>query len=201
MARTLQNAIERHDSRAKPISNIGAFLCENGNEGETYSSPFIMSSSLTKFSSLIGLVAVGSVAFNAMGTQSEVDRLDAAELRKMVADLGHEVKDLNTEVGKEKFSITITTGGFNVPIGVEIAPSKNYIWLTANVGKAEESTKFEAMVKQNSKIQPTFFYVTDSGNVMVGLPMENHHVTPAWMKKCLEKISNDVANTSSVWSK
>ncbi|MBX3113874.1 MAG: hypothetical protein KF836_04845 [Fimbriimonadaceae bacterium] len=160
-----------------------------------------MSSSLTKFSSLVGLVAVGSVAFNAMGAQTDVDRLDAAELKKLFVDLGHEVKDLNTEVGKEKFSITITTGGFNVPIGVEIAPSKNYIWLTANVGKADSATKYEGMVKQNSKIQPTFFYVTDNDNVMVGLPVENHDVTPVWMKKCLEKISNDVANTSSVWSK
>lgn len=161
----------------------------------------IMSSSLTKYSSLVGLVAMGSVAFTTLGTQAESEKLDAAGLKKLVTGLGYETKDIVTEVGKEKFSVDIATTGFNVPVGIEIAPSKNYIWLTANVGKADASTKFEAMVRQNSKIQPSFFYITDSGTQMVGLPIENHGVTPAWMKKGIDKIANDVSSTASVWQK
>jgi hypothetical protein len=180
---------------------LQALFRELGNDFQSRSSQVIMSSSLTKFSSLVGLVAIGSVAFNAIETQSETERLDAAGLKKLVTGLGYEAKDIVTEVGKEKFSVDIATTGFNVPVGVEIAPSKNYIWLTANVGKADAATKYEAMVKQNSKIQPSFFYVTDSGTMMVGLPVENHGVTPVWMKKCIDKLANDVSNSASVWQK
>lgn len=67
------------------------------------------------------------------------DPLDARKLKDMLIGMGYTVKDLNTDIGKEKYEVSITTTGFNVPISYEISPSKNFIWLIANLGKAKDS--------------------------------------------------------------
>jgi len=135
------------------------------------------------------------------GKAQSCDPLDARKLKDMLTGMGYTVKDLNTEVGKEKYEVSITTTGFNVPISYEISPSKNFIWLIANLGKPkdETSTANAALLKQNGKIQPCQFYITEKGNLMMGLAVENRGLTPAIMKRHTEKITNDVSNTASYW--
>jgi hypothetical protein len=132
--------------------------------------------------------------------QDESQVLDAAGLKTMVSGLGYEVKDLVTEVGKEKYQFTVKTGKFNVPIGVEIAPSKNYIWLTANLGKVTSKTKYEELLRSNALIQPSQFYVSSAGYLMIAIPVENHGVTPAWMRKSVDKLAKDLSDQATVWN-
>jgi hypothetical protein len=97
--------------------------------------------------------------------------------------------------------VSITTSGFNVPISYEISASKNFIWLIANLGKPkdETSTVNAGLLKQNGKIQPCQFYITEKGNLMMGLAVENRGLTPAIMRRHTEKITSDVSNTASFW--
>lgn len=132
-------------------------------------------------------------------TQDAEKPLEPDALKTMIEGLGYEVKVLSAEAGKEKFEFLVKTDAFNVPMAAEITPSKNYIWLTANLGKSGEKANYEGLMKANGIVQPVQFYVTKSGTLMVGLPIENHGVTPAWMKKGVEKVAADVSSQASVW--
>ena len=131
------------------------------------------------------------------------DPLTRQQLRSKLEELGYTVKDLNVKPGEEKHEVSIKTSSFNVPVAYEISPSTNYIWLTASLGpaKTEMAETNLALLKQNSKIQPCQFYITEKGNLMSGLAVENRGVTNAILRRHTEKIANDVTNTSSVWEK
>ena len=58
----------------------------------------------------------------------------------------------------------------------------------------------EKAIRQNQKIQPTFFYVTDKDNLMLGIAMENRALDAAVMKRHIEKMTSDVGSSSAVWS-
>lgn len=135
------------------------------------------------------------------GKAQSCDPLDAARLKDMLIQMGYTVKDIGTEVGKEKYQVDIKTSSFNVPLGYEISPSKNYIWLTANLGKPKDSTSTvnSDMLKQNGKIQPCQFYITSKGILMMGLAVENRGLTPAIMRRHTDKITGDVSSTSALW--
>lgn len=132
--------------------------------------------------------------------QAESEPLTAPELKKLVENLGYEVNVLNAEVGKEKYVFTVKTEAFNVPVGAEISPSKNYIWLTANLGQATAKTNYAGLLKANGSIQPAMFYVTSKDNLMCGYALENHGVTPAWFKKCVDKLAADISAQAPVWN-
>ncbi|MDQ2986550.1 MAG: hypothetical protein M3R13_07495 [Armatimonadota bacterium] len=154
-----------------------------------------------KFASFLLVVVSAFLVYGFAANQSQ--QVDRKQLRDMLVQLGYEVKDLVTEVGKEKYAVTITKDGLDIPIGYEISPSSTYIWLTVNLGQppAESSAKNLALLKQNTKIQPTFFYVTDAGRLMVGLPIDNRGVTNAILRQRSESIVDSVVRTKDIWTK
>ncbi len=144
----------------------------------------------------VGIPLIAGLAIN----QVESKPLDSPALKAMVDGLGYETKNIGSEVGKEKYEFKVKTEGFDVPMAAEISPSKNYIWLTANLGATSEKTKYEAILRANGAVQPTQFYVNSKGLLMVAIPIENHGVTPAWMKKCIDKLGNDLTDQAEAWN-
>lgn len=134
-------------------------------------------------------------------TELQSPQIDRKQLKEMLTQLGYEVKDLVTDPGKEKYTVTITKDGLDIPIGFEISPSLGYIWLTVNLGTAptDGNSKTLDLLKQNSKIQPTFFYITDKGLLMAGLPIDNRGVTNVTLRQRAESIAENVGKTQSVW--
>ena len=128
-------------------------------------------------------------------------QVDRKQLREMLVQLGYEVTDIVKDAGKEKYSVKYTKEGLDIPVGFEISPSNTYIWLTVNLGPApeESSAKNFALLKQNAKIQPTFFYVTDSGRLMAALAIENRGVTNQILRLRAETVSDNVGKTKSIW--
>jgi hypothetical protein len=126
--------------------------------------------------------------------------LEPADLQKIVEGMGYTTKMLNEEKGKEKFEFTIKAEGFDVPIAAEVSPSKNYVWFTVLLGKAtEDGAKNTALIKENFKIQPDFFYATEKGNLMMGIAVDNRGVNAAVVKRVTDKLAEDVSKTSKVW--
>lgn len=127
--------------------------------------------------------------------------IDQVHLKDLLVQLGYTVKDLLTTPGKEKYEIKITKDDLDVPIGLEISPSTNYIWLTVFLGAApsDTSSMFYNLIKQNAKIQPALFYVTDKGNLMMGLPVDNRGINNALLKRYTEFIAARVTDTKSYW--
>jgi len=128
-------------------------------------------------------------------------QIDRKQLRDMLVQLGYEVKDIIKDPGKEKYSVVITKEGLDIPVGFEISPNNAFVWLTVNLSEApaEGSPKCLALLKQNSKIQPTFFYVTDSGRLMAAFALMNRGITNADLRQRAENISDNVAKTKSTW--
>lgn len=128
------------------------------------------------------------------------DQITRPQLRAMLVQLGYEVKDLEKEVGKEKYQVDLKTEGFNIPMGVEISPSGNYIWLTVLLkNEATSADKALKLLKKNAEIQPTFFYITKSDKLMMALPVENRNVSNPVLKARLEKVAADVDKTAEDW--
>ncbi len=137
------------------------------------------------------------------GKAQDCGPLTRVKLREKLVELGYVIKDLNITPGEEKYEVVTRKGGYNIPVSYEISPSTNYIWIIANLGtaKTDDGEKNLALLKQNSKIQPCQFYITDKGNLMMGLAVENRGVTNAILQRHSEKILTDVADSDSYWNK
>jgi hypothetical protein len=148
----------------------------------------------------IGLTLLLSCVFLlGFAQNSQVDR---KQLRDMLTQLGYEVNDVVKDAGKEKYSVKFTNNGLDIPVGYEISPSNSYIWLTANLGEAPtDSAKFLGLLKENAKIQPSFFYITSSGRLMAALPIENRGVTNVILRQRSETFSENVGKTKEIWLK
>lgn len=157
----------------------------------------IMRALNSKYLFLLPIAAVTLAGFKTMQDAP----VTQTRLREMLVELGYEVTDLNKEVGKEKYSVKFEKAGFNIPVGFEISPSKNYIWLTVNLGPAptEGNAKCLTLLKQNSKVQPCFFYITDSGTLMMAQAIENRGVTNAILRQRAEFVSDNVGKTQEFW--
>lgn len=123
------------------------------------------------------------------------------QLREMLTQLGYEVTDIVKDAGKEKYSVKFAKYSLDIPVGFEISPSGSYVWLTVNLGEApkESDARTLNLLKQNSKIQPSFFYVTDSGRLMAALAIENRGITNAILRTRAETISENVGKTKEIW--
>jgi len=145
------------------------------------------------------LVCCGLYSFS--GRAQSCDPITRTQLKEKLQEMGFTVKTINEKAGEEKYEVTHAGSGFNVPLGYEISPSTNFIWITAFLGKADtlSSEKPLAMLKENGKIQPSFFYITSKNNVMMAVAVENRGITPAILRRHIDKLVADVSKTSAVW--
>lgn len=128
--------------------------------------------------------------------------LDAAQLKKMLTELGYTIKDLETNPGKEKYEVKHTVRGFDIPVAYELSPSKSFIWLTVVLGKpkADTSSINYTLLQRNSRVQPCLFYINSvTEKLMMGLGVENRGVTNAILRKHTDKIVNDVVDNATYW--
>jgi hypothetical protein len=148
------------------------------------------------------LLLIASVALYGFGG-AQADQIDAKRLRSMLVQMGYEIKDLETEVGKEKYQVKVVSSGYDVFVAYEVSKSKNYVWLTVLLGDApaETSPKALAMLKETSKIQPTMFYVSSTNKLMLGLPVDNRGITNAVLRQRTDAIADNVGKTADLWAK
>lgn len=151
---------------------------------------------------LLFFLSIFSLFINSAKAQ-DAGPINQARLKEILVQLGYTVKDLNTTPGKEKYEVKTTQGGLDVPISYEISASTSYVWLTVFLGPApaEASILNAAMLKQNSKIQPCMFYVTESGNLMMGLPVDNRGLNNALLRRYTDFITTKVVDTKAYWQK
>jgi hypothetical protein len=132
----------------------------------------------------------------AVQLHAQTERMDSPSLKQMLATAGYDVTDL----ASNKFTFTKQSETLNIPIAAEISPSGNYIWLTVNLTNNRPTLNHEALLKENAKIQPMFFYITSSGRLMMATALENRALTKEVVLRVVEKLIRDVQNTSSIWN-
>ncbi len=148
------------------------------------------------------LIAVMMICmFTSFSHAQSCDPLTAPQLKEKLMQLGNEVKEIVSTVDKEKYEVKYVTPSLNVPVAYEFSPSKNFIWLTVNLGpaRADTSLTHAALLKQNFVIQPCQFYITSKGNLMLGLAIENRGLTNAIIKRHTDKVLADVESTAPYW--
>lgn len=131
-------------------------------------------------------------------------QLSMAQVKAMVETLGYETKELNGTAGKEKYEFKVTRTGYDLPMAIEISPSKNYIWITLFFGKLSSETTLSQsqlykMLTANYTVQPCQYYITDSRNVMLAIAIDNREVTSAVMRRNIDKLADDAVKTADVW--
>lgn len=141
------------------------------------------------------------VIISAFSQQQDCPKIDRKGLRNLLVTAGYTIKDLNTTEGQEKYELTIRKDGLDIPIAIEITPSTNYIWFTVNLGPApgDGDLQHAQLLKQNGMIQPSQFYISSSGKLMIGLPVENKSVTIASLIRNMDTITGKVTETKSYW--
>src|SRR5688572_28734859 len=149
---------------------------------------------------VVSALLICAFAFSGFNDFQNCEPLTRPQIRQMLVQMAYEVKDIVTDPGKEKYSIVITREGLDVPIGIELSGNTKYIWLTVNLGdfKPDNSTRNIELLKQNGKIQPQQFDVTESGRLMLGLPMENRGVSNVMLREKLEAFAGNVGKTKTV---
>lgn len=139
------------------------------------------------------------------GGQSDAKELTGAELRTLIGNMGLETKDLVTEPGKEKVEFKIERDGYNVFMAAEVSPSKRYIWLTTYLGSVSELPDFNErapkILAANSKVQPSQFYTTEKGALMMAIAVDNRNVDPVTLRFRMDKLSQDVTSNVNLWKK
>jgi hypothetical protein len=155
---------------------------------------------MRRFTTLLVLV-VSSLALFGFASLNQDEQMSRTKLRQVLVELGYSVDDIVKDAGKEKYSVKFTKYELDIPVGFEISPSNSYIWLTANLGDApkEGEAKCFNLMKQNSKVQPTFFYITDSGRLMAALALENRNMSNALLRQRAEAFSDNVGKTKEFW--
>jgi hypothetical protein len=146
---------------------------------------------------VLAIAAFALYGFNA----AQGSKPTAKQLRSTLTQLGYEVKDLNTDEGEEKYEVKVTREGYDVYVAYEISPSTNYVWLTVLLGDTPSASKALDMLKHNSKIQPTNFYVSSNGKLMLGLAIDNKAVDNAMLRTKTDKICGDVVSSADLWSR
>lgn len=157
-----------------------------------------------RLKSLLAVSVLLAFAFILAGSgnyQTTCNPITGKQVREMMIQLGYEVKDIVTDPGKEKFSVTITRDGLDIPVAAELSGNLKFIWLTVNLGPIvpENATRHLTMLKQNSIIQPCQFYFTEGGKQMMGLPVDNRGITNAGLRERLETIAGRVGETKAIW--
>ena len=150
---------------------------------------------------IAGATALSLLTYGTL--QTEDKPLTGPEVKTMVQNLGFEVKDLNTETGKEKIEFMVQRDGFDVWLASEVSGSKRFIWITAFLGDSTKIANFSArapkMLEQNYKIQPSQFYVTDKGSLYMAIAVDNRNVTPAALRWRIDKLASDVTSSAELW--
>ena len=131
------------------------------------------------------------------------EKMDGPGLKRVLEGLGFEVKVTSATEGKEVYQITHVTGGYNVHMSASFSGSKNYIYLIASLGevsKLESKTDiYKKLLQENGKVQPCQFYISEKGMLQMAAATDNRGVQAADMKRVIEMLGNNVAETDELW--
>lgn len=143
--------------------------------------------------------ALAAFALLAAPLTASADPLTYPGLKTLVTNMGFTPNEIGNPESP-KFETTVKTADFNVPIGFEITKSGRYIWATASLGASKlDGAAALNMLKRMTDVQPTQFWITTKGVLMIGIAVDNREVTPAHMKFVMDKLADDIGKTTDVW--
>jgi hypothetical protein len=144
-------------------------------------------------------LAVGSgIALAALVPQAEP--ITAPDLKKLVEGLGLQTKMLNEQVGREKFEFIIPKDGYDIPIAAELSSDRSTIWFVALLGPTpDDVNRGYTILKENNRIRPNMFFISEKGDLMIGVGLDNRGVNAAVVRKATDSLALAVTTSAKVW--
>ena len=156
---------------------------------------------------LAGL-AVGSTFL--LHRPEQIGELTSTSIPLLLTGLGFAPK----ESGTGTWEITSTRGGLDVPIAVALSKSNRKLWMTVFLAEFDDKRRTDAvglleLLRKNFEIQPAQFFVVKeepaSGpikdSLKVAVALDNRGITPADLKREIDKLTDDVVGSRAVWEK
>lgn len=145
----------------------------------------------------LAITSFGVVMATPAPITADDDRWETPRLKQCLEELGYEP----TEINEKKWEIKLAKGNYNIPVATELSASGNYIWLTARLADSPSDEKAGRLLRRNAKIQPSQFYVSDKGSLLIGLTCDNRAMTNAVFRKALDKLTDDIVASAEDWGK
>jgi hypothetical protein len=142
-------------------------------------------------------LAAGGIFAN--GLWQGAAELKPGEIQPMLDGMGLDSKDL----GAGTYQVLLTQDGLDIPVGVGLSKSGRKLWLTVNLGAIKPDTKADAaklmkFLERQYDIQPTQFYVSKD-ILKLGAAIDNRGITPAVLRRELDKVVDDTVKTKDLW--
>lgn len=151
-----------------------------------------------RFIAIAMLVSAGSLVARG-GPVVQNEQWSRADLNKTLQQMGYETKSLGDE---ETSSYTFETGAsWKIYLSAQVSASKKYVWILVNLGDVTETTKFQQLLKANSSIQPSHFYINSTDKLYCGVPLENRELNPVRLKTGIDMIIKSITDTQDAWAK
>ena len=153
-------------------------------------------------------IGVGSTLL--LSQPGQVGELTPNSIPPLLTGLGFDPK----ESGAGTWDITSTRGGLDVPIAVALSKSGRKLWMTVFLAEFDDKKRADAvglleLLRKNFEIQPAQFFVVKeepaSGpikdSLKVAVALDNRGITPADLKREVDKLTDDVVNSRTLWEK
>jgi hypothetical protein len=165
---------------------------------ETHMRHILIAASLVLATAAIPLAV--SVPAAAAEVVSQEGAVTIPALRSMVQDLGYEARDIEGEPESAGFEFTIVQDGLDIHILVEESESTNYVWFKVALGAPPESIDPYDYLRQTALVQPAHFYLYDSGQLGLAVPMDNRGVDVASIERAIDILVYGVTSTVDYWN-
>jgi hypothetical protein len=161
----------------------------------------IKAASLTGLLALVLFCAVAlSPALHSQGTTGGVALTDAT-LRQMLDTMGFEPKPLT-----KGFLITIKRDTWTVSVQLVISSNGEKIGMNANLGVVENpdgitAAQWRGLLAANEDVDPSsFYYSAGDKKLYIHRVLDNHGLTPAFMREQIDNFYGNVKDTSKLWN-
>lgn len=149
------------------------------------------------FKPLALVAATATVAFAL--TSLQADPVDTMQIKKMVEEMGYKTEMLAQTRGQEKFQFPVKKSGYEVPVAVSMDNEKTVATFSVLLGPAPAADKHTDLLKVVDRIQPSYFYISREGDIMLAISVDNRGIDSRVVKHVIDKLSTDVVDTAKLW--
>lgn len=127
------------------------------------------------------------------------------KLAEMLEGLGYETKQTRTSTGRLTCTFTMTVDAWEFKPSFELSEDKSVLWLVVGLQKLPDPARppgeiLLRLLKENEK-DTKFFSVSVTTNIIrLSMPIPNHDVTPASLRRCLEQFKRRIGQTEELWN-
>ena len=131
--------------------------------------------------------------------------IDEAGLKKMLEDLGYDIKPVKLSGERTGYYVGIKFKGFDADMLVQISPNGANIWGTLTLAELKsehnaEGSRFIKLLQLNQKHGPSHFYVTPSGkHICLTRCLYVKGISNKELKALIEGLVSTAEQTTDDW--